>query len=125
MEEIVKYFRHGYEWLVFPVGMRNAPIEMSKFLKTDGTYYSIAEIEASGNGISAVNRIDDRFLLINFGFSNGEVDERSMFKLFAESKGLVNMRKLGEPDYTKLNGNEFGLYSDLEIQNVPVVVSNV
>lgn len=121
----VKYMHHGFEFLVFPAGLKDVPLPMSKFQKEDGSYYSVSMLEAEYPTIKAVNIIDDRFLVLNFGFANEEdIDERALIKQYLEANGMVNMRKgatLETINWAVLQGNEFGLFADWEMASIPSV----
>jgi hypothetical protein len=124
--EIQDYIYMGHDFIVVPKAVKDVPIVMSKMVKEDGTYHSIATLEETlGTLFQSTHIIDDRFILIHYGFSrNGE---EALFHSFMQGAGLVNMRGELESveaiDFTNLNGNEYGIFSEWEVQSVPNIVA--
>lgn len=106
------------------------PVEASDETEAaEGFYHSIATLEkALGSLFVATPIIDERFIMIHYGFDEEEnADERALLKALLTAKGLVNMRldtTLTEIDFTSFNGNEFGIFSAREIKSVPSVKSD-
>ena len=130
--EISKYFTHGHDWLVVPKVVQDIPIAMSKMRKEDGTYLSIngivEQLASEGYVLGITEVIDERFIIMHYGFTYEEdADERVMMKEFLIGMGLVNMRagkKLDEIEWDKLNGNEFGIFTEVEVVSVPSIGGN-
>jgi len=119
---IEKYFVNGHDYIIVPKAVREVPIVMSKMLKDDGSYHSIASLEEMlGTLFVPTQKIDDRFILIHYGF--GRNGEEQLFHTFMQGAGLVNMRgeldDVNAIDFTKLNGNEYGIFSEWEAQVIP------
>lgn len=127
MEDLSQYFTRGYDHIIVPKAVREVPIMLSKMKREDGSYHSIATLEETlGHLFVPVEVIDERFIMIHYGFSrNGE---EALFHEFLQGAGLVNMRgelqAVGEIDFANLNGNEYGIFSDWEIGEVPAVVAS-
>jgi hypothetical protein len=125
--ELAEYFTRGYDKLIVPAVVRNVPIPMAKMLREDGSYHSIATLEETlGSLVSPVMAIDERFIMIHYGFSrNGE---EQAFKDMLTGMGMVDMRyqdgqydkTVDEIDFVNLTGNEFGVFSDWEYGLIPV-----
>lgn len=125
--EIRKYFENGYDYIVLPKGVLDAPIAMSKMMKEDGSYLSVnglvEQLESEGYLLNIVNVIDERFVLVHYGFTYEEdADERAMLKEFLTGMGMINMRlgkKLDAIEWEALNGNEFGVFTAVEVGMLP------
>lgn len=126
---IRKYFDMGHDWLVVPKAVENIPIAMVKMQKDDGSYLSVnglvEQLASEGYVLNIVPVIDERFILVHYGFTYEEdADERAMLKEFLIGMGLVNMRagkKLNEIDWANMNGNEFGIFSEVEVSDIPQI----
>ena len=120
----------GFDWLIVPKAVLDVPITMTKMMKDDGSYLSVnglvEQLASEGYVLNVVPVIDDRFILVHYGFTYEEdADERAMLKEFLTGMGLVNMRvgkQLGEIDWANLADNAFGIFTAVEIQNVPTLV---
>jgi len=123
---IRKYFENGYDYLVVPKVVENIPIAMAKMQKDDGSYLSVnglvEQLASEGYVLNIVPVIDERFILVHYGFTYEEdADERAMLKEFLIGMGLVNIRagkKLGEIGWANMNGNEFGIFTAVEVQEI-------
>lgn len=68
---------------------------------------------------------EDRFITIQYAFAKNGEEQAS--KAMLTEMGLVDMRasdgewdkSAGEIDFDALNGNEFGVFSELEMQGIP------
>jgi len=132
LEQIANGLPKAYDYLVVPKLMLDTEVKLPKMLKEDGvTYYTINELsEALGKLFIPTDSIDTRF--VKFRWSIPRNGEEALIATYLSSEGLVNMRdngiadelnyKVEEIDFTALNGNEFGIFSNEEIREVPVVV---
>ena len=129
IEQISKGLTRAYDYLVVPKLMLDTEVKLSKMLKEDGvTYYTINELSQTlGALFTPVDMIDDRF--VAFRWSIPRNGEEALIVTYLLSEGLVDMRDNGiadslnytveEIDFTALNGNEFGVFSNEEISEVP------
>lgn len=126
--ELEQYFVNGFDFVVIPKAVMDVPIELSKMKREDDSYHTINTLsEVLGTLFVPTAIIDERFVVIHYGFDrNGE---EQLFHTFLQSKGLVNMRGelqgVEEIDFGVLNGNEYGIFSALEVQHVPQVAVEV
>jgi hypothetical protein len=129
LEIIENGLKDAYTYLVVPKVVLDTPIELAKMAKEDGTYYTLNELsQALGKMFVLTNVIDDRF--VKFRWSIPLNGEEALIVEYLKSQGLVDMRDNGvdgelnytvdEIDFSKLNGNEFGLFAMQEIKLVPV-----
>ena len=125
--ELSKYFINGYDYLIVPKAVEDIPIAMAKMQKEDGSYLSVKglveQLASEGYVLNVVPMIDERFIMVHYGFTYEEdADERAMMKSFLTDMGMVNMRsgkKINEIEWDKLNGNEYGIFTAVEIGEVP------
>jgi len=130
IEIIAEELKDSYTYIVCPKGMIDTPVELAKMLKEDGvSYYTLNEIhDALGNQFTFTPSIDERFVKFRWNINMNGVDK--LLSDYLLTKGLVDMRDNGivglnyevnEIDFTVLNGNEFGIFSMVEIKQVPNV----
>ena len=130
---IRKYFDMGFDWLIVPKAVLDVPITMSKMKKDDGSYLSVnglvEQLASEGYVLNLANIIDNRFVVVHYGFTCEEdADERAMLKTFLNGMSLVNMRvgkQLNEINWNTLTGNEYGIFSAVEIVEVPQASSGL
>lgn len=126
---MVEMFSYGHDFIVVPKAVENVPIAMKKMQKEDGSYHSITTLcealREQGYYLEPTRVIDDRFVSVHYSFAkNGE---EQAFKAMLSEIGLVDMRasdgewdkSVDEIDFDVLNGNEFGVFSELEMQGIP------
>lgn len=126
---MVEMFSYGHDFIVVPKAVENVPIAMKKMMKEDGSYHSIVTLcealREQGYWLEPTMVIDERFIAVHYSFAkNGE---ESAFKAMLTEMGLVDMRassgewdkNVDEIDFGSLNGNEYGVFSELEMQGIP------
>jgi len=128
LTQLREELKDAYDYFIVPKAVLDAPIELDKMLKEDGTYYTLNELSnALGRFFTLEDVVDDRFVKFRWPVpANGE---EALIIGYLKSKGLVDMRDNGvddslnytvdEIDFSKLNGNEFGFFKRFEMKSIP------
>ena len=127
MINIQEYFTSGYDYIIVPKLAVDVPITMKLMLveateDTEEFYHTINTLStALGSLFTPTPIIDERFIVIHFGFDkdNSEAD----FREFLELNGMVAMRGVVDSvdsiDFASLADNAYGVFSAREIKYVP------
>jgi len=128
LTQLKEELKDAYDYFIVPKAVLDAPVELSKMQKEDGSYYTINELsDLLGKDFTPTTTIDNRFMKFRWAIPrNGE---EALIVTYLLSKGLVNMRDNGiddaldytvdEIDFTALQGNEFSVFGMHEIKKVP------
>jgi len=128
IDEIRQRLINGYEYALVPKSATSTPLRMSVFAKDEAQteFYNLDILFIIlGKLLVPVYVIGGNHILIRFGFKKN--NEESEFKKHIEGLGLVNIRantgtydkEVNEIDWDNLAPNGYGMFSILEMQEIP------